>query len=232
MKKKTFYIWSGVYKNFKDANKFKVGMGFKGKIWKKEQTKIFDLCKDCSLAQKPIPKLYKERNMGLISILKNIFKRKKKIKILDYGGGFGIAYYVLKEKFKDDVKFFIYTILEISNVCKFGKKLSPNIKFTTKVNNKINYDLLYSSSALQYFNNWHKIIVKFTKLKPKFIFLADTFAFHKGLTPKKNPRLLLQVIYSLKQTPFGPKRPFLDKDEVDIDSLGKNYRLVNKNIIC
>ena len=62
-------------------------------------------------------------------------------------------------------------------------------------------------------------------------FLADTFAFHKGLTPKKNPRLLLQVIYSLKQTPFGPKRPFLDKDEVDLDSLGKNYRLVNKHIM-
>jgi hypothetical protein len=62
-------------------------------------------------------------------------------------------------------------------------------------------------------------------------FLADTFGFHKGLTPKKNPRLLLQVIYSLKQTPFGPKRPFLRKEEVNLDSLGKNYRLVNKHIM-
>jgi len=41
----------------------------------------------------------------------------------------------------------------------------------------------------------------------------------------------LQVIYSLKQTPFGPKRPFLDKHEVSLGSLGKNYRLVNKHIM-
>lgn len=218
MKKKTFYIWSGVFKNFKDANKLKVGKGFKGKIWKKEQTKIFNLCKDFSLAQKPIPKLYKERNMGLISILKKIFKREKKIKILDYGGGFGIAYYVLKEKFKDDIKFFIYTILEIPNVCKFGKKLSPNIKFTTKANTKINYDLLYSSSALQYFNNWQKIIVKFTKLKPKFIFLADTFA---GDIPS----------YVSLQNYYDSKIPhwFININELNKLFLNNEYKLVSKN---
>ena len=75
-----------------------------------------------------------------------------------------------------------------------------------------------------------KSIIKL-KGKAGSSFLADTFAFHKGLTPKKNPRLLLQVIYSLKQTPFGPKRPFLDKHEVSLGSLGKNYRLVNKHIM-
>jgi len=64
-----------------------------------------------------------------------------------------------------------------------------------------------------------------------YCFLADTFALHKGLIPKRNPRLLLQVIYSLKQTPFGPKKPFLSGGEINTNHLGNNYQLINKNII-
>tara|TARA_B100000287_G_C20636712_1_gene781917 strand:+ start:534 stop:1478 length:945 start_codon:yes stop_codon:yes gene_type:complete len=41
-------------------------------------------------------------------------------------------------------------------------------------------------------------------------FIADTYGFHKGLAPTKNNRLVLQIIYTLKRTPFGPKKPFID----------------------
>ena len=41
-------------------------------------------------------------------------------------------------------------------------------------------------------------------------FIADTYGFHKGLAPKENNRLVLQIIYTLKRTPFGPKKPFID----------------------
>jgi hypothetical protein len=44
-------------------------------------------------------------------------------------------------------------------------------------------------------------------------FLENTFAFHKGDTPKAIPRLLLQFIFSVKRTPFGPKNPFVDLDD-------------------
>jgi hypothetical protein len=64
-----------------------------------------------------------------------------------------------------------------------------------------------------------------------FNFLGDMFSFHKGLVPTKKPRLLLQFLYSLKRTPFGPKKPFIREDEVDISKLGERYREVNKYII-
>ena len=65
-----------------------------------------------------------------------------------------------------------------------------------------------------------------------FCFLADTFGLHKGMIPTESPRLLLQIIYSLKQTPFGPKNPFIDynADSLKQVNLYKSD-LVNSNII-
>ncbi|MDC0222873.1 hypothetical protein OAK29_02005 [Gammaproteobacteria bacterium] len=64
-----------------------------------------------------------------------------------------------------------------------------------------------------------------------FNFLGDMFSFHKGLVPKKKPRLLLQFLYSLKRTPFGPKEAYIREDEIDVSKLGQSYREVNKYII-
>ena len=63
-------------------------------------------------------------------------------------------------------------------------------------------------------------------------FLADTFGLHKGLLPKNSPRLVLQIIYSIKRTPFGPKKPFLSSAEVkNINLNTPSSVIVNKNIV-
>ncbi len=62
-------------------------------------------------------------------------------------------------------------------------------------------------------------------------FLGDMFSFHKGLTPHSKPRLLLQIYYSLRRTPFGPKKPFIDSQLVDSIGSDKVTRLVNQDII-
>ena len=41
------------------------------------------------------------------------------------------------------------------------------------------------------------------------------FGFHKGLAPKNSDRLILQIIYTLKRTPFGPKKPFVNFGDVE-----------------
>ena len=122
------------------------------------------------------------------------------------------------------LKFFVY-LTDVDN------ESGPHIYIKNSLENpfKTTKDKMHDHMEIEsYFGteSMFKIIGK-----AGFSFLADTFALHKGLTPKKNPRLLLQVIYSLKQTPFGPKRPFLNKEEVNLGSLGNNYRLVNKNIM-
>ena len=65
-----------------------------------------------------------------------------------------------------------------------------------------------------------------------YCFLADTFGLHKGMIPTESPRLLLQIIFSLKQTPFGPKKPFMDYNADRLKQVDLYKRnLVNNNII-
>mgnify|MGYP001211218973 CR=1 FL=1 len=67
--------------------------------------------------------------------------------------------------------------------------------------------------------------------KAGYTFIADTFGFHKGLPPSDKNRLVLQVIYTLKRTPFGPKKPFLNKEDAMKLSTYKYSSYVNKHII-
>lgn len=63
-------------------------------------------------------------------------------------------------------------------------------------------------------------------------FLANTFAFHKGLRPTGKPRLLLQFIYSVRPSPFSPVKPLvkIKNNPYLIDSYKKN-RYFYKNYI-
>jgi putative methyltransferase (TIGR04325 family) len=175
LKNKKFYIWEGIYNNFKEASKLRIGPGFSGNKWKIEQSKIYKICEKYIKNKKDIPKIYKERHLNLIFVIKIILKEKKRIRILDYGGGFGIVYYILKENFGKNMKNLNLYILEIPSVRKFAKKLNPNISFVRKLNQQKKYNLLYSSSALQYVVNWRETIIKFAKTNSDFIFLSDTF---------------------------------------------------------
>ena len=67
--------------------------------------------------------------------------------------------------------------------------------------------------------------------KSGYSFIADTFGFHKGLPPSSKNRLVLQVIYTLKRTPFGPKKPFVEKEDARKLSSYKYSSYVNKHII-
>lgn len=67
--------------------------------------------------------------------------------------------------------------------------------------------------------------------KAGYTFIADTFGFHKGLPPSDKNRLVLQVIYTLKRTPFGPKKPFVSKEDARKLSSFKYSSYVNRNII-
>ena len=63
-------------------------------------------------------------------------------------------------------------------------------------------------------------------------FLENNFAFHKGEKPKKNPRLLLEIIYSRVQTPFSPRKPFIDAKNSEFSNiLNENRDLFQKIVI-
>jgi hypothetical protein len=66
-------------------------------------------------------------------------------------------------------------------------------------------------------------------------FLENTFCLHKGAAPQTNPRLLLQVIFSLANTPYGPKKPYADYNALQLanpnfSSIDREY--LKRIIIC
>ena len=64
-----------------------------------------------------------------------------------------------------------------------------------------------------------------------YTFIADTFGFHKGLPPRANNRLVLQIIYTLKRTPFSPKKPFIDEDKASSLCTNSYSSYINRHII-
>jgi hypothetical protein len=54
-------------------------------------------------------------------------------------------------------------------------------------------------------------------------FLEDTFGLHRGLPPRSRNRLILQVVYSLGELPYGPRRPF-DAGQIGPDALAHCVR--------
>ena len=64
-------------------------------------------------------------------------------------------------------------------------------------------------------------------------FIADTFNYHKGLLPLSKPRLLLSIIYTIQQTPFGPKKPYINSHDVPFIKHNdeKIFKKINKNLI-
>ena len=45
---------------------------------------------------------------------------------------------------------------------------------------------------------------------PGTCFLEKTYGFHRGYPPKTKPRLIFQVLFSLRETIYGPKKPIYD----------------------
>lgn len=123
------------------------------------------------------------------------------------------------------MKFFIY-LTEVS------ENTGPHvyIKGSCKSNFNSIKDKMHSDQEIERFFEKEQVL---NLVGPKgYCFLADTFGLHKGMPPIESPRLVLQVIYSLKQTPFGPKKPFLDYDKLkNIDLNLPATNLVNINII-
>lgn len=48
-------------------------------------------------------------------------------------------------------------------------------------------------------------------------FLEKTYGMHRGFPPKSKPRLIFQVLYSLRETIYGPKQPIVDAKGLGID---------------
>ena len=111
---------------------------------------------------------------------------KKKIKILDYGGGSNPVYSYIKSSTNIKVN---TTVIEPEDFCKIIKNKIPkkhkkyvNYVSTIKKLNTNSFDIICFNSSMQYLNEYENLFKELTKFKPRFFLITRT-NFHEG---KKN----------------------------------------------
>ena len=172
-----FFIWEGVFENFKIAQDYADGFGFSGETY---NSRAYDAATECIISLNsniPIPFFHKQRSVMLPPIVSMMLNQKFKIDILDFGGGLGIGYMTLKESILNSNEKINYTILELPQICKEGNALhNEEINFVDTFSNLKTFDLVHSSSAIQYIEDWKNLVNQFCSFNAEHILMSDVFA--------------------------------------------------------
>ncbi|WP_435164211.1 methyltransferase, TIGR04325 family [Candidatus Pelagibacter bacterium nBUS_25] len=120
----------------------------------------------------------------MFSLINFYFKKKRKYKILDFGGGWGIGYANLLEVFdKKTLSNIDYHIYELTDLCdigdkKFKKKL--NLKHNLKYFDNLesidkNYDIIFFGSSIQYLKDPLETLKEILLKNSEYIVLIDLY---------------------------------------------------------
>lgn len=106
-------------------------------------------------------------------------RKKSKLTILDWGGGIGL-YYLISNALLPEVKIEYYCH-DTSLLCQLGRKLSPEVKFYEDPADVFQrqYDLVFSSSSLQYFENWREVVCKLAAATRQYLYVTRLPIVHK-----------------------------------------------------
>jgi len=159
------FIWHGINKSFdKKAKKFNV---FENERWLKKQTQ--NLSRVLKSHEQEGCSNYSEYCLSIIAAS----IKKKKISILDYGGGIGEEYFKLKKSVKNKkIKFFLLEKKEIIELLK-REGLNNEIFLLTKIKQNEKIDIIHFGSSFHYIENWKSILKKCIKCKPEYFIFAD-----------------------------------------------------------
>ena len=160
------FTWHGINKNFdKKAKKDNV---FENEIWAKKQ--FIKLEKILHYKKKKKNNFdYSEYCLSVIAAS----LKKKKISILDYGGGVAEEYFKLKESLKNKkINFFLLETKQLIMLLK-KKGLDKEINLLTKICDFEKKDIIHFGSSFHYIENWKLILKKCLKYKPEYLIFVD-----------------------------------------------------------
>ena len=171
-------IWEGVFSSFSEAANSSIGPGFSGIVWKDRQAAVMQEIVTALSAKKQIPLFHKQRITCLPPVVAMLLSSCKKVKILDFGGGLGVGYAVLLETIPFASERVEYCVVELPSVCDEARWFSSeqSIQFVHDLPTNADFQLIYSSSAIQYVEDWRGLIQSLTSYGAKYLLLCDVFA--------------------------------------------------------
>lgn len=178
--RKPFHIWEGIYRSFKDAAADAVGPGFSGDRYLTRSLNAANECLAALDASRPIPQFHKQRSNLLPVAAAMLLEESGRLRILDFGGGFGIGFMTLAESVPGDPARIDYTIVELPEVCTEGARLmgKRGVTYLDALPESGPFGLLHSASAIQYVEDWRALLGGFAALRPEVMLLSDVFAGH------------------------------------------------------
>jgi len=166
----------------------------------------------------------------LAIVLTLVLSKKKKIKVLDYGGGEGVALQNLSNKINTkQIIFYVYDPFLDNNKILFEKKRVVAASGGEKVNcdyssnlksfKHVNFDLVYFGSSWQYLNNIKNIFNKINFSKKSYVLISHTpFSMSNSFRSKQtNHKSLIQNVHS-----YSGVRKFFAKN---------NFKIIFKSLL-
>ena len=166
-------IWEGVYNSWADASNLASNSGFNSDKWLNvSKSKLLEFRKKTARSTCVSPTSNRSCNLPKVFSTARSFDKNFKT-ILDFGGGLGTHYELMRHCLKDEIDI-DYHVVETENNVEEAVKLWENrIKFHSEINSSIKPDLCYSNSVLQYVEDWKGTIKSLIDLGPKLILLDD-----------------------------------------------------------
>ena len=168
-------IWEGVYQSFDDVPV--QGLGFDSETWIGNSLKKINKLSEDAATNVPLAPVsnYRESLLPLLSSL--VYSECRKVRILDFGGGLGFTYfqtiYGLPEHAGIE-----YHIVERESTCQTGRQFFGNTHDSLIFYSELpalekSFDIVYSSSALQYIEDWKLLLSRLCVLSCQYLLLVD-----------------------------------------------------------
>jgi putative methyltransferase (TIGR04325 family) len=122
------------------------------------------------------------RQLGSLAfpcLMVNTFLHSKKIecKVLDFGGGSGIVYYLISDFFdKSKVLWHVVDNHEIINIGNRYKKKDDRILFFENLPQEGKYDIVFLNSCLQYIVDYRELLDRLLLFEPEFVIFTRLIA--------------------------------------------------------
>lgn len=169
---KGFYVWKGVYEKYKEVpvtgdSYFSVALAQETEQYTRSLVRALE-------QQKRLPHHINEENSFLPLVVSLIMAEKRKITILDLGGGMGIGFISILSCLEkaDSLDHLNYYVIETPNMCKAGAALFKDdrrIRFFSDFPADLeNIDIIYLNSSLQYFENYKGILRNLASYKAEY----------------------------------------------------------------
>ena len=169
-------FWKGVYNSWEEApNDNDI---FKGTIWVKQ---LEDHAKKdiaaYNLGKIAPPPLILDYILPIVGGM--LLPSKKKLCVIDFGGGMGVSYFPLISSIPHPEKVEFH-IVEGKTICEKGQKILEqftNLHFHTQLPNlSKTVDIVHAGSSIQYVKDWKLLLKELTDYQPSLLILEDLMA--------------------------------------------------------